>query len=241
MGHFPVLHNMPIFPGKQNKQFSFFLSQIYFFVMSQITDINKLPPGSCVTFDYIHDTPAKKLSAAEVGKELAFFLQETKKIHDQHKDWSTTRIRGQMLNHEDKKVRKKAMYFSQSHPRIFATATEVPPNTQRLQEIHQFLQLKFMVESGQCTMQMADMMAREMMVSAHKREMTPEEKKQFEEKGTLLQDDKDFEKLSPEEKMKKMKSAESAIGQIGAPFEVDFGNGSVPFEPTKELENFLKK
>lgn len=195
------------------------------------TDFNKLPPGSCVTWEFVHDQPIKPLTSDEVCAAIAFVMQRTQEIAKENPTWSTKRIRGELLRTEE-----RVRFFSQSHPHIFATASENPPNEHRMQMIATQCQIMKLVEERKMPKWMAENIARETMVSSHTRPMTEEEKQRYETTGSILK--QNDSPLTEDEKRRAPNMIESVVGAIGEPFEADFGSGPRPVNPNKIVHEF---
>jgi len=145
-------------------------------------------------------------------------MGKTKELTEEHPDWSNARLRGALLDADE-----RARFFAQSHPRIFATASQHPPDTQRLQMVATQCQIMKMVEDGQMPRWMAENVARETMVSSHSRPMTEEERRRYDATGNVLK--QDDSPLTDEEKRRAPVMVESVVGAAGCPFEADFGDG----------------
>lgn len=192
------------------------------------SDFGKLEPGACVTWDFTNDTPVRPLKSDEVSAGVAFTMQRTKEIVTEHPDWDTPRIRGFLLETEE-----RLAYFAQSHPRIFATASEYPPDMQRLQMIATQCQIMKMTEDGTMPRWMAENVARETMVSSHSRPMTDEERERYDTTGNVLKEND--APLTDEEKHRAPTMVESVVGAAGKPFKADFGNGVRGVDPNDFL------
>jgi len=182
------------------------------------SDFANLKPGACVTWDFTHDAPARPLKSDEVCAAIALVMQRTKEIADENPEWTNARVRGALLESEE-----RARFFAQSHPRIFATASQHPPDTQRLQMIATQCQIMKMVEDGQMPQWMAENVARETMVSSHQRPMTDDERQRYDATGNVLK--QADAPLTDDEKRRAPAMVESVVGAARQPFEADFGDG----------------